>query len=98
MNVRASAVAATRPMMAFSVVVLPAPLRPIRATTSPGVQLERQAEQHLRPAVEGVEVPDVEKQLAFMRDRVPAVQGCVAEIGAAAPAGPRGSRPGCPRR
>ena len=49
-------VRATRPMIALSVVDLPAPLRPSRATTSPARELEAHVEQDLRAAVAGLQV------------------------------------------
>ena len=45
-------------MIAFSVVDLPAPLRPIKATTSPATERERDVEQDLGLAVGGVEAGD----------------------------------------
>ena len=45
-------------MIAFSVVDLPAPLRPIRQSTSPGADGEARAAEHLHRAVAGVEVGD----------------------------------------
>ena len=68
------------PMMERMVVVLPMPLRPIRATISPERDRERQAEQHLAEAVAGLDAVDFEQ-----RSAVSAMAGhrvLVAEIGA----------------
>ena len=52
---RGRAPARTRPMIAFIVVDLPAPLRPTRRDALAGADLERDVVQDLRPAVPGVE-------------------------------------------
>ena len=45
-----------QPMIECTVVVLPMPLRPISVTTSPGVDGELNAEQHLAHAVAGFNI------------------------------------------
>ena len=55
------------PAMHLSSVDLPAPLAPMTATTSPGATLQRNAEQRLEVAVEGVERPHVEERLRHRR-------------------------------
>ena len=59
---RRSAPRATSPMMAFSVVDLPAPLRPTSAATSPRAKRQRHAEQHLGLAVAGGEALHIEQR------------------------------------
>ena len=98
LKVRRSARASTRPMMAFRVVVLPAPLRPIRATTSPGPKLERTAEQHLRAAVERAADPRRRAGSSCGLPRLEAPGPSRRRDRPPAPADRPGSRPACPRR
>ena len=51
-------------MIAFRVVLLPTPLRPSSATTSPRADLERDAVQDVALAVIAVDVVDLEQRLA----------------------------------
>jgi hypothetical protein len=53
---------AMMPMIDFSVVVLPAPLRPSRVTTSPGRDIEVDAVQHVGFAVPGFEAAHREQR------------------------------------
>ena len=48
------------PLIVRSVVVLPAPLAPISATISPGVDRERDALQRMHVPVVGVDVADLQ--------------------------------------
>ena len=52
--------AGVRPRIERSVVVLPAPLGPSSATTSPSPTVERYTEERLRLAVEGLDAGDVQ--------------------------------------
>ena len=76
----------TRPMMLFSVVDLPAPLRPSSATTSPRADLEAHVVQDVRAAVVAVQAGDLKHRRglrsggapgpsARRRDRSPAPAG-----------------------
>ena len=59
------------PMTDFSVVVLPAPLRPSRVTTSPAFDVEIDAVQDVGFAVPGLEVLDRQHRLRAGRRRRP---------------------------
>ena len=52
------------PEMARMVVVLPAPLAPIRATTVPCFHFQRDADEHLAGAVSGMQILDRQHLLA----------------------------------
>jgi hypothetical protein len=69
----------TRPMMDFSVVVRPAPLRPSSVTTSPFVHREVHAVQDVRLAVEGVQVGQAQvfSTPLFLSSAMGALQFCV---------------------
>ena len=54
-------------MIDFSVVVLPAPLRPSSVTTSPGAHVEVDAVQDVRLAVPGLQVLDREQRRADVK-------------------------------
>ena len=54
----------TMPMIDFSVVVLPAPLRPSSVTTSPWLHVEGHAVQDVRLAVPGLQVLDRKQRRA----------------------------------
>ena len=97
---RAAARCAISPISAFMVVDLPAPLRPISATTSPRPTSKRQVEQDLRGAVPGVErlAPSSIGVAHGVRLRAPRRRSCRCRDRPPAPAGCRGSPRRCRRR